>query len=361
MRGLDFSLREGLSLEGRLWGLVQAGAWELDSTARMAIPGGVTMEPFQRKLLQAVVREYDELSELEKQTGVEDRALASALSSELGIDPSFVEDPGYHRSEAFYKVLNTLQYLEEAGLVKRMGRTPFGWTSPTNSGRGLVEQWAEEQKSPVLQGQRILRYLYDLQKHISPVNGRVGRAGQVDLEALCSELDDMDYDTYLKGAYWAKRQGYLDEPSVDQFSVDNGGIYITDAGMTAVENDFRAEGAGITQTVNVYNSTVYGSVMATGRDALAISHPALAPVSDDIRSALASIQDVIEQLPEESDERHEALQQLHTLTRELTKPSPIRERAERAINGLGAMASITTLLMPHLARLQELLASLPHP
>lgn len=311
------------------------------------------MDVFQKKFLRATVSEYDNLSELEKQTGVATTVLARLLAPEIDVDSSIVDTPDYQGSEIFHKILNTERELVEGDFIYAVSALPISWLRPTSKGRDLVRQWREEDQSPVYQGKRILKYIYGPQQHVSPVHRRVGKAGQVDLEALCSELD-MDYDTYLKGANWAKRQGHLAEPSVDQFSVENGGIYITDAGMTAVEDEFKEEGAGITQTVSVYNSTVYGSVMATGRDALVISHPALAAVGDDIRSVLASIQDAIEQLPEESDERHEALQELHTLTRELSKQEPVSGRVERAIGNLGSVAGIASLLV----QLQELLRNL---
>lgn len=317
------------------------------------------MDELQKKLLRVVVAEFAKLSETEKLGGVENRAAAKLMAKELKIAPSFVDSPDYRGSDAFLAIWRVGRELDEAGLIEADGRAGgTAWLKPTERGGMLVEQLEQDENSPVIQGKRIVKHLYDLQGDHLLVQRREGLAGGVDVGELCEELD-LDIPTYKRAVGWAIRQGYADELNFDQATIEAGDVYITDDGMTAVDNEFKEKAAAGSQTISLHNSTVYGSVMAAGRDALTISHPALAPVSDDIRGVLALIQDVIEDLPEESDERHEALQELHTLTRELTKPTPIRERAERSISSLGALASITSLLMPHLDRLQEIIASLP--
>lgn len=87
--------------------------------------------------------------------------------------------------------------------------------------------------SPIIQGKRILRYLARTQGSISEVHRRVGRCGTVDLEHLCRTLD-MDRATYLAAARWAAGRGYIAEPAIDQYAIENGGIYITDEGLNLV-------------------------------------------------------------------------------------------------------------------------------
>lgn len=231
--------------------------------------------------------------------------------------------------------------------------------SPTTDGSSLVKQWEEERRSPIVQGQRILRYLYELQQDIPFVHRQIGKAGIVDLDDLQRELE-IDTDGYLRGARWAERQEYLAEPSIEQFSVENGGIYITDEGMNAVDNEFRTGGKSAGPTINIHKSRVYGDVLAAGRDAMTFGNVNLLENADDIRTLLAQVQETIDELAADDDERHDALQQLESLQRELSKPTPSAERAERSINVIGGIASISAAVGPHLAQLLHILQQLPH-
>ena len=320
--------------------------------------GAVVMDEFQKTFLRAAVSEYDKLLELEKQTGVETRVLARLLSPALGIDESSVDSPGYQGSEPFMKVLNMVRGLAEAGLLKELGNGPVYWVTPTGPGRELVETWDYEKRSSAFQGRRVVRYVYEVQGNLSPVDRQVGRAGQIDFDELCSDLG-IDYDMYLRAVRWAVRQEYIAEPSVDQYTVENGGIYITDKGIDAVDNEFKTDQPVSGPTINIHDSQVYGNVLAAGRDAMVITSPALAENAEELRSLLAKIQAAAESLPEDGDERHDTLKELESIQREFSKETPLRGRIERSINVMGGLASISTMAGQHLTRLLELAQQLP--
>lgn len=316
------------------------------------------MDEFQKTFLRAAVSEYDKLSELEKQTGVETRVLARLLSPTLGIDESSVDSPGYQGSEPFMKVLNTVRRLREAGLLKELGNGPVYWVTPTGPGWELVKTWDDEESSPVFQGPRVVRYVNELQGNLRPVDREVGRAGQIDVDKLCSELS-IDYDMYLRAVRWAVRQGYIAEPSVDQYTVENGGIYITDKGIDAVDNEFKTDQPVSGPTINIHDSQVYGNILAAGRDAMTITSPEISASAAEIKQLLEEIQEAIDTLGEDDDDRHDALQETESLQREFSKGSPTPGRIERSLSAIGSVASISALAGPQLARLLELAQHLP--
>ena len=318
------------------------------------------MDVFQNEFLRTLVAEFDKLSEREKAAGgVETRVLARALAPDLSIEASFVDSSEYHGSEQFVRILNTCDQLEEEGLIKASRRiSGIAWVSPTSYGRSVVHQREEEQRSPVIQGKRIVKHLCDLQGNLSPVDRQVGRAGQIDVNELCSDLD-IAYDMYLRAVRWAERQEYIAEPSVDQYTVENGGIYITDKGIDAADNDFQTDQGVSGPTINIQDSQVYGNILAAGRDAMVITSPALAENTEEVRSLLAKIQAAAESLPEDSDQRHDTFQELESLQREFSKDAPLRGRIERSVNFIGSIASIGTMAAPQVARLLELAGQLP--
>lgn len=315
------------------------------------------MDELQKKLLRVVIAEFAKLPETEKLGGVENRAAAKLMAKELQIDPSFVDSPDYRGSDAFSAIWRLGQELDEAGLIEADGRASgTAWLKPTERGRMLVEQLQQDENSPAVQGRRIVRWVYEKQQDLSEVHRKVGKGGQLDVDRICAQLD-FDRKMYERGARWAMRQGYIDEPSIDQYSVDSGGVYITDEGMTAVDNDFKTEQSAAGATINIHDSQVYGNVLATGRDAMTITSPALAGDASEIRSLLGEIQDAVETLSD--DDRHDALQELESVQREFLKKEPLRERIERSISVLGGLASMSTLAGQHLTRLLELAQQLP--
>lgn len=317
------------------------------------------MTPFERAVLRALVDQYSRLPESEKLgVGVRDRVLAEALAFDLNIEPFFVDHPDFHASDPRLRMLNALKMLEDMGLVAKKVTTGIGWFSPTVKGREMVDEWLQEERSPVFQGKRIVRYVYELQQDLLAVHRRVGRGGQVDLGGLCSTLS-IDEQMYLRGAQWAMRQGYLDEPSIDQYSVDNGGIYITDEGMNAVDSDFKTELPASGPTINIHDSQVYGNILAAGRDAMTITSPEISASAVEIRQLLGEIQEAIDTLGEDDDVRHDALQEIESLQREFSKESPTPGRIERSLSAIGSVASIGALAGPQLARLLELAQQLP--
>lgn len=317
------------------------------------------MDELQEKLLRVVIAEFAKLSETEKLGGVENRAAAKLMAKELQIAPSFVDSPDYQGSDAFSAIWRVGLELDKAGLLEADGRASgTAWLKPTDRGRLLVEQLEQDENSPVIQGERIVKHLYDLQGNLSPVDRQVGRAGQIDVDELCSDLG-IAHDMYLRAVRWAERQEYIAEPSVDQYTVENGGIYITNKGIDAVDNEFKTDQPVSGPTINIHDSQVYGNILAAGRDAMVVTSPALAENTEELRSLLAKIQTAAESRPEDSDERHDAFQELESLQREFSKDAPLRDRIERSVNLIGSLASIGTMAAPQVARLLELAQQLP--
>ena len=132
-------------------------------------------------------------------------------------------------------------------------------------------------------------------------------------------------------------------------------MYITDKGARFVEDDFSDAQPSQASVVNIRDSTVYGNVVSSSRDAFVIANPVLAGAQAEIKGSLANIQQELEKLAPESDERYDGLQQLATVQRELAKGQPESTRLERALMSLGSLAEIYSALAPHVATLKELL------
>ena len=316
------------------------------------------MDKLQEKFLQVVVAEYEELPEAEKLSGVENTIVARRMADDFQIEPSLVDSPDYRSSDAFSAIWRLGLELEKEGLIEHDGRAGgTAWLKPTTLGKDTVRQWDEENRSPAYQGRLVVGYIYDLQHQLSSTYRRIGKAGQVDLEQLRSELD-IDNDTYLRGARWAERQGYLAEPSL-QITLEEGGIYITDEGMNAYEKSFIEGSIQSGQTIDIHDITVAGDLLVAGQNAIKITSPELSASADEIRQLLQEIQEAIDTLAKEDDDYHDGRQELESLQREFSKKSPTPGRIERSLSAIGGLASIGTLAGPQLARLLELAQQLP--
>lgn len=74
---------------------------------------------------------------------------------------------------------------------------------------------------------------------------------------------------------------------------------------------------------------------------------------------MGQIQAAAEALPEDSDERYDALNELAVLQRELSKDVPSPGRIERTVNVIGSLASIGAMAGPAVASLLQLAHRLP--
>lgn len=314
---------------------------------------------FSKDLLRTIVAEFDNLSEREKMAGgVTDRTLARVLAVQLNIQPSFVDHPDFHGSEARIKLLNELKELKDADLLKMRTVTGAGWFAPTMDGRELTDQWEREENSPAFNGQRLLRYLYDQQQDEDEISRREGMVEGISVADVCKSLG-ISPVTYARATKWAIRQRYASLRASINSTIEDGDIYITVEGMIAVENDFKTDQPVSGTTINIHDSQVYGNILAAGRDAMVITSPALTENAEELRSLLAKIQDAAETLPEDDDDRHDALQEIESLQREFSKDAPAPGRLERSLNLIGSISSISTLAGPQLARLLELAQQLP--
>ena len=80
------------------------------------------MDKLQEKFLQVVIAEYEDLSEAEKLSGVENRVVARRMGTEFQIEPSFVDSPDYQGSEAFAAIWRLGLELDTEGLMETDGR-----------------------------------------------------------------------------------------------------------------------------------------------------------------------------------------------------------------------------------------------
>lgn len=199
----------------------------------------------------------------------------------------------------------------------------------------------------------LLKHLYSAQRSLSEAELRAGLAGQIDLVSIGRVLR-ADSSDVIDAAFWARRRGYLAEPAIDQWTLENGGMYITDKGARYVEDGFDDHRAKA-NVVNIQDSTVYGNVVASSRDAFVIASPVFAGAQAEIKNALANIQKELENLAPDSDYRYDGLQQLDTIQRELAKEQPESNRLERALAALGSLASVSVAILPHFTTLKDLL------
>jgi hypothetical protein len=179
-------------------------------------------------------------------------------------------------------------------------------------------------------------------------------AGNLDVAEACRSLGT-DVSGYLRAVGWARLHGYIDTPPGHGKSVEAGEIYVTDDGLKACDAGFPDSAAPV-QTLNyIANNKVYGDLIATGTDAIVIRAPGLADNAGEITQALAEIQDALRGgLDDESDEQHDAFQQVHTLERELSKQAPMKDRAVEALSALGSLAEVYGVaLAPYLDRIMD--------
>ena len=315
------------------------------------------MDEFQQRILEVVVSEFGKLPERQKLEGVLSLDVARLLTGEIGLEESYVDAPDYKQSHLFNSVYRAAHLFEESGLAEideRLGGNI--WIKPTEGGISLARRSGEEKKSPWIQGRRIVVWFYEDQQDLSELHRRIGKGGQLDLDQLCAQLG-IDRKTCDRGIEWALREGFLDKPSLDQLAA--GELYITNKGMSAVENDFRPADVQAGQTIDIHDNTVAGDLFVAGHDAMKITSPEISANEPEIMRLLEEIQDSIDTLGEDDDDRHDACQEIESLQREFSKESPTPGRIERSLNAIGGLASIGTLAGPQLARLLELAGQLP--
>lgn len=174
--------------------------------------------------------------------GVSEADLAVPLAKELDISPDFPSSSDFHHSEARMTILAAVEALEDEGVIE--AHKVFGpWTiRPTRNGRRKVAQWRDEweRRQQALDQKVQRRILEKLEKQRRSNPSRYTLISHLDWDELSAELD-VERDVCLANAHRLLDQRRIAEPDTDQLGIAVGQVYITEAGIQALNVGRAAE------------------------------------------------------------------------------------------------------------------------
>lgn len=162
--------------------------------------------------------------------------IAKLMAEELGIESTLPDSPDFHGSQARLILLEALDALDHDGLIHAL-KVMGPWSvRPTRDGRKRVSEWKEnwvrkQETQDKKVRQRILELL-DQERRKNPE--RYHFQSKIEVDALCEELG-IDRNVYLANARRLIEQRKVEGSPIDQDTVANGRMHITEAGISYLE------------------------------------------------------------------------------------------------------------------------------
>ncbi len=203
--------------------------------------GPQSLPQFEDRLLSTLV-DLTGGGPVDRHKGVTEYDLAVPLAGELGISPDFVKCDEFYSSEQRGLILSCVRDLEDEGLVDTQ-RVMGPWRiRPTRDGRQRVAQWRKqwEENHPKLDRliqQRILEQLEE-QRRNDPSHYEY--ESQVDIDRICTEFG-VEPRVYVANAQRLLQQRKIAQGPLAQQTVENGEVYVTEAGIQWLENSRRPQ------------------------------------------------------------------------------------------------------------------------